>query len=208
MKRRVLNLVTALSLLLCLAVCAAWVRSLWCFDQVDRQRLDPQGRLRGVRVSSYRGALAVQASILDRAFVGAGRWANSVYTRQRGGPDWNAYDPTVVKVHAGFGSGVFRYRIGTGPPGSAGAQIIGGTARVWVVPWYALALVTAALPAGRAWRWWKRGRGQPPGSCRSCGYDLRATPGRCPECGALTAAEGTGESAEFFCRRAFGGREL
>jgi hypothetical protein len=53
---------------------------------------------------------------------------------------------------------------------------------------YFLVLLPAAvLPtawlARAAVRRWRRGR-YAPGLCRRCGYDLRATPERCPECGA------------------------
>jgi hypothetical protein len=51
-----------------------------------------------------------------------------------------------------------------------------------VVPMWALLLPTAILPAARAWR--RLARRRAPGLCASCGYDLRATPERCPECGA------------------------
>ena len=52
------------------------------------------------------------------------------------------------------------------------------------VPYWPLAAAAALLPGARvlsALRRWRQGR---IGMCRSCGYDLRATPDRCPECGA------------------------
>jgi hypothetical protein len=49
-----------------------------------------------------------------------------------------------------------------------------------IVPLYPLILALLIYPL-RAWR---RAHGMAPGHCAQCGYDLRATPSQCPECGA------------------------
>lgn len=48
----------------------------------------------------------------------------------------------------------------------------------WVV---ILPLIVAA--------WWTWARTHQPGCCPKCGYDLRASPERCPECGQASAAQ-------------------
>ena len=60
------------------------------------------------------------------------------------------------------------------------------------VPFWFLTLVTAVL-AFRTTR--ALLRRHHPGHCRSCGYDLRATPDRCPECGLAPPASTTAEQA-------------
>ena len=51
-------------------------------------------------------------------------------------------------------------------------------APLWV-PWAAVAAAVALL-----WRRWSRLRGRSAANlCLRCGYDLRASPSRCPECG-------------------------
>ena len=184
MKRWLLNLVAALSLLLCVAALALWVRSFWAFDRFDHQHRDAQGQLAGVNVSSYRGVLVVQSTRLDQVIPESERWTYAAsFSARPTSPGLLAYDPTVTRVMAGFGSGGFRYAIRTAPPPDG--LLVGGTARTWVVPCYALAVAAALLPLARAWRAWKRSRAYRPGQCPQCGYDLRASAGRCPECGTV-----------------------
>jgi hypothetical protein len=51
------------------------------------------------------------------------------------------------------------------------------------LPWWLFAVATAILPFARCAVCLRRLRQRKPGCCRACGYDLRATPDRCPECG-------------------------
>ena len=64
----------------------------------------------------------------------------------------------------------------------------GGITYVLVPPWCPL-LAFGGLPVSRAIHAYRRRPGRvPEGHCPACGYDLQATPARCPESGTPTLA--------------------
>ena len=66
-----------------------------------------------------------------------------------------------------------------------GSPVTAAGYRSLVISWWVLVLGSSMLPAMRAWRWCVRIPRAEQNVCVDCGYDLRATPDRCPECGTI-----------------------
>lgn len=176
MKRRLLNLLTALSLLLCLAALALLVRSHWRADWVTHSAITKADQ----RVVSNDWAFFSESGGVT---ITLRVWSWDDDFRSHTGAHW---DRGTNPIRSGRFNDWFFF----------GGQWMAADPRSpWMrgvaFPLWTPALLFALRPAARLQR---RLRRQRPGHCPRCGYDLRATPDRCPECG--TAGEKTGATNE------------
>ena len=164
-RRRVLRhaftILSALSLLLCVAVCVLWGATYNAGRAYTHgSMLDPGP---GVwQVSSFGGWVMLR---VPRA---------TTYEENRASTNWQ-------RENLVFATG----DVGPTPPPSREAGVF-IRLRWWAVPHGLLAAVfgTLGLPAiATAVRHRRRRLHVRAGLCPSCGYDVRASPGRCPECG-------------------------
>jgi hypothetical protein len=171
--RILLNAATVLSLVLCVGTVAAWVRSYQARDMIWWAQPNP----RLLRASTHRGGFAVEVFTpqLGAYFAnppGAG-WEQSA-------PE--SYSATVRSRWTRcnrFGFALDRVQ---------NSEFV---MRQLACPYWFILLLTAILPAARLAGWRRRrARRLRMGAslCRRCGYDCRATPDRCPECGTPVAA--------------------
>jgi 4-amino-4-deoxy-L-arabinose transferase-like glycosyltransferase len=166
MRRKLFTLAAALSAVLCLGVCLLWVRSYWRSDTLAGYC----SRDQWVEVSSWRGRVVlahVSRDNLAESRLLRGYRAEVVYPEEPG-----ARHPGVLRLGFAF----YHHR---SPPHVVGFN----TTMLWLPDWL-LILLSAPLPLAFVRRTIRRRRRAASGSCLRCGYDLRATPGRCPECGA------------------------
>ena len=169
MRRRAIRILAALSLLLCVAAVALWVRS-YRYLTVARLYLPRASVQAGVMANDGRLVIVVHsfAARPAGAFDSELRWDEPAM-------------PTIRSASAWTGAGGWdREWIGFGVSSSPAR---GWRRRVITVPLWFVVLILLSAAAG-AVRTLRRSR-TAAGSCRACGYDLRATPDRCPECGTL-----------------------
>jgi hypothetical protein len=62
-------------------------------------------------------------------------------------------------------------------------MLVGQSGSSLRLPWWPFIALFGAWPAARVFRWARARRLVNAGACPGCGYDLRCTPNRCPECG-------------------------
>jgi hypothetical protein len=185
--RILLNALTALSLLLLVIVLVMWTRGLRLADQAAvgyfgyrPHRGNPQYQDANALVALHwrgRSSFAVvrRACVTGPGFrrdLGAnGRhWVHTSTPADRLdslAPQWGVIKP---------------------PDGWAGFYYWKGSYfEAVVLPDWALIAATALMPAACVVRFSRRLRRTARGLCPACGYDLRATPERCPECGTIPA---------------------
>ena len=174
MTRRLLNLLTALSLLLCAAVAVLWVRS---YLPPDFYLFSQQGRVMVVFAESNRSAMF--SSREGRSPLLGTAWDDA---RSSARVHWHALGLAVVTGPAPTPAPApGTVRRGRRP--ATGEYVMFAASYAWL----AAPAVAAAATCFYFVR--RRSARQREGRCRSCGYDLRATPGRCPECGSSAGAE-------------------
>ena len=186
--RRMIALLAGVSLSLCLATAALWVRTYFVSDTWLYSDLSPSpSRQVGYAIATYRGECGFEcyfsydnrslrhfASVPDNFLPDPkepgllGFYADGWPGQKSGGlgPEW--WEDSQGNVHAT-------------PPAF---KIVSSRNRNLFVPLWFLTLTFAIAPAIAFWRW-RRGRRIGAGFCEKCGYDLRATHERCPECGTV-----------------------
>ena len=193
------NILTTLSLLLSLALAGLWARSYWHSEKACRWRYATStDETRLLSLASERGKaemtllrtkyppgvaiLEERAQetklIVPKAFTCTypnGWWMFNYSVAPPPRQHWWEHLGIFMRLEKGL-------RWGTSP-GVGSFTYLGA-------PYWLLFALTATAPTMRGLRWWKRRRRIRGGLCLNCGYDLRESPDRCPECGVAMAGIG------------------
>ena len=181
-KRTLIKIITLLSLLMAIALASGWLRGGQMADLWGYTWLEADGvKLRDVSVGSLDSKLCIrwgsavhnETSLNATGFHARSDLANGV--RWLIAPNTAFYAYTRIDHSELCGVGYYLLSLRTG-----------WTYQTIALPYWALLPPFLILPAYWRLQLWKRRRRHARiqhGLCTGCGYDLRASKDRCPECG-------------------------
>ena len=148
-------------------IISAWIRSYWVLDDLSYQRANAGGY---IGIVSSMGSIMLANNWNDR--VDNGPVPTIYYEARPAKPHFFevGYDITKEGRFAGITLVLYPHSLGL------------------YVPYGYLLLLPAVSLALCILSWRRQNSVARAGHCRSCGYDLRATPQSCPECGATPGA--------------------
>lgn len=175
MKHFLRNILRVLSILTLFAVGLLWARSYWYYDTLWTW----QERIPSFRLSSHNGKIWTTYY-----------WSKFSYNPNLQGERVWLADTMRLPFNIGIYNGVAKTFLGFGVDAAGEQRHVRGQRyslgyREIQVPYWFLAALASLIPSRKLWRYY-RGRTAKTGVCLTCGYDLRASPDRCPECGAET----------------------
>jgi hypothetical protein len=200
--RYTLNALTAISLLLCVATSALWVWSYWHTPSLGLARSRDTGGHLDYSVSFFEctagasvfGHQATRVTAELLRVPGANRPPRFSFPPSEWKFTWNATcslsGPYLSLAQLGWPRGS-QHRFWNFEITDSGIEQLPGfetRTRFVRLPLSFIAALAALAPliAGENWRRLRRSRRRAScGLCSSCGYDLRATPDRCPECATI-----------------------
>ena len=172
-KRCLFNLLSSSSGILLLATFSLWMRSFARLDSIGYSHNAPPGKFAvdwGYHLTSTRGMLTLThyVDVYDDPAVIASQRRERYFS----GAKWTVSDAQPPADH---GIGLHERR----------NSYPYGTNRNWQIftPHALVCLIALPMPVLAITRFRRRHKRQRSGACLNCGYDLRATPERCPECG-------------------------
>ena len=175
MRRRLFDITATLSLLLCAATCVLWGRCYGAPHRITVSRV--LDRPINVGIGDQRTVFEHSAAVGENSLTLL-RW----WYHKGGGGDLGfqvGHAPTSAPSARPWQANWFGFCYFNQEWESFGRR------EVALQLWFLVALLGVA-PA--AWVASRRAGTHQSGRCVACGYDLRATPGRCPECGIAAGA--------------------
>jgi hypothetical protein len=176
MKRGLFNLAVVVSVVLCMLTVLCWIRSHSVVDDVGRS-----GTRYSWFVLSDRGRIWVEVWGPGRISysstrVGEWHWESESQFERDGSRRRRRAIPWFQPRSWELGGFAFTIELAT-------KYTYTDSRRAFGVPYWFVTADWTIVPALWIWFRLRRRRTHREGLCPVCGYDLRATPDRCPECG-------------------------